>query len=290
MLRALGLVIFILVLAVASMGTAEIFKWVDSEGKTHYGDCPPTECESEKIKLPPGPSEEAVRQARDRLEGLLDHSNKAGTDHNKEVHPQIRDPAKPHAVPNAEDIPCFSRLGAAWGGRIPEDTKEISRTPLSKRDLRRLRMLFRLLEGPSSGTMEEIECLAPEANPPMTTGRFAVRLDGHWKSQETFALEAHLEVIEAPSGGREFFWFLLSPDGLRFRWVPSDKVVLLTPGDDVEILSVKSDALAFYWQRGGRSPRTNVFSLKRAGRAIVFSEFHYVFGRLALKRIWTVEL
>ncbi len=289
MARAIGLVIVTLVLAVASMGAAEIFKWVDSEGYTHYGDCPSPECETEEIKFRPGPSEEAVREAQDRLERLLDHNKETGADRSKEPLPQIRDPAKPHAVPDAADVPCFSRLGAAWGGRIPEDAKEITRTPLSKRDLRRLRKLFRLLEGPSSGTMEEIECLKPEANPPVTTGRFAVRLDGHWKSQETFALEAHLEVIEAPAGGREFFWFLLSPDGLRFRWVPSDKVVLLTPGDDVEILSIKPDAFTFYWQRGGRSPRTNVFSLEKAGRGIVFSELHYVFGRLALKRTWAVD-
>ena len=137
--------------------------------------------------------------------------------------------------------------------------------------------------------MKEIECLKPGANPSTTTGRFAIRLDGQWKSQEIFKLEAHLEAIESPAGGREFFWFLLSPDGLRFRWVATDTAVTFTPGDDVEVLAVEPHASSFYQQRGGRSPRTSVFSLRKAGRGIVFSELYYYFGRLALKRTWAVE-
>jgi len=49
---------------------AEIFKWVDDEGKVHYGDSAPHERESETIQTPPPPSDEEVMRSRNRLEGL----------------------------------------------------------------------------------------------------------------------------------------------------------------------------------------------------------------------------
>jgi hypothetical protein len=51
---------------------AEIFKWVDGEGKVHYGDSPPQEQNAETIKPPPSPSDSAVLQSRSRLDALRD--------------------------------------------------------------------------------------------------------------------------------------------------------------------------------------------------------------------------
>jgi hypothetical protein len=55
---------------------AEIFKWTDKEGKVHYGDAAPREGEVETIQAPPPPSDSAVLQSRNRLDGLSEQTEK----------------------------------------------------------------------------------------------------------------------------------------------------------------------------------------------------------------------
>ena len=56
----------------ASHALAEIYKWVDEQGVTHYGDCPPTDCVYEEIELPKGPSEEEIEAAEERTREVLE--------------------------------------------------------------------------------------------------------------------------------------------------------------------------------------------------------------------------
>ena len=50
---------------------AEIYKWIDEEGKVHYGDCPPVKYEAQKVEPARVPCEEDVRNAKERLKKLL---------------------------------------------------------------------------------------------------------------------------------------------------------------------------------------------------------------------------
>ncbi len=58
----------ILALAAASaVATGEVYRWLDADGKVHYGDRPPaTGVDSRSLSLPPAPAAEAD-QARRRL-------------------------------------------------------------------------------------------------------------------------------------------------------------------------------------------------------------------------------
>jgi hypothetical protein len=55
----------------ASTVYAQIYKWVDKEGKVHYGDCPPVDCEPEQIDVLPNPDEEDVKSAIKRNQQLI---------------------------------------------------------------------------------------------------------------------------------------------------------------------------------------------------------------------------
>jgi len=55
---------------------AEIFKWTDENGKVHYSDAAPREGEAETIQAPPPPSDSAVLQSRNRLDGLSEQAAK----------------------------------------------------------------------------------------------------------------------------------------------------------------------------------------------------------------------
>ena len=62
----LSKIIMIICMLFTSHALAEIYKWIDEQGVTHYGDCPPTDCVYEEIELPKGPSEEEIEAAEER--------------------------------------------------------------------------------------------------------------------------------------------------------------------------------------------------------------------------------
>lgn len=53
-----------------------IYKWVDEQGKTIYSDTPPPETTSEKIKLPPQPPKEVLKQAQEELKKYKQQNQK----------------------------------------------------------------------------------------------------------------------------------------------------------------------------------------------------------------------
>lgn len=56
----------------SSYALAEVYKWVDEDGITHYADCPPTDCVFEELELPEGPTEEEVEAAKEKFGKTLE--------------------------------------------------------------------------------------------------------------------------------------------------------------------------------------------------------------------------
>ena len=56
----------------ASCALAEIYRWVDEDGITHYADCPPTDCVFEELELPEGPTEEEIEAAKEKIHKTLE--------------------------------------------------------------------------------------------------------------------------------------------------------------------------------------------------------------------------
>ena len=55
----------LLILGLAAIAaSAEIYKWVDEEGKIHFGDKAPESAEVEELELPKGPTEAESKQAQ----------------------------------------------------------------------------------------------------------------------------------------------------------------------------------------------------------------------------------
>ena len=63
-------------LLLAGAVTAAIYKWVDEEGKVHYGDRPTLEHEVEQIEIEQGPSEEEIQKSRERIERLISNQKR----------------------------------------------------------------------------------------------------------------------------------------------------------------------------------------------------------------------
>ena len=57
----------LLIILVAGIASAQVYKWVDEEGGVHFGDRPPESATPEEVILPEGPSEEEVRAAQEQF-------------------------------------------------------------------------------------------------------------------------------------------------------------------------------------------------------------------------------
>jgi hypothetical protein len=172
---------------------------------------------------------------------------------------------------------CGGRTGAvpAAPGR-----GEVARKPLTAGELRQLKALFQVFAGSSKGTIVEEVCLSPAASPPVETRHIDLRLDGRWESDRVFKIEANLLGRETREASRRFFWFLLSPEGLRAFSANTDIAFDLdNPGNDVRLLEASSGQLTFFLREEGNVRKTNVLSLRRGGPSgLVIHEHSFVQG------------
>ena len=67
-----SIVLLVIGLLCAAHASAEIYRWVDEDGTTHYGDCPPPDCVYEEVELPAGPSEAQIEAAEKKLRDTLE--------------------------------------------------------------------------------------------------------------------------------------------------------------------------------------------------------------------------
>ena len=57
----------LLIILVAGLASAQVYRWVDEEGGVHFGDRPPETAKPEEVILPKGPPEEEVRAAQEQF-------------------------------------------------------------------------------------------------------------------------------------------------------------------------------------------------------------------------------
>jgi hypothetical protein len=283
-------VLFALGLVLGSTDSEEIYRWVDEKGNVHFGDTPPPDSQLETIEVEPLPSDQAVQEAKDRVQRLQEKEKESPESRQEGGLLEDREPTEQPAVDLPTGASCFAFLEDSWAGRITDTREQVIRKTLSDNELRRIRSLFRALEGRPGGTMEEITCVGPDPEPSVITHYFRIDLHAQWQPDEIFQIEANLiGGRETRAVLREFYHFLLSRDGLRFRkrgaggWFDLDQ-----PGNDVETLTVRNDVLTFFWRQGGRVRRANVFSLQKTGRGFTISEFFYVQGMLSGTRVWEI--
>jgi len=288
--------IFLVGVAIASAVGAQVYKWVDKNGMVHYGDCPPTECESQEVQLAPEPSREAIRETQDRMQ------------HIQQYEQQIRKPKKITAETKKErqdgrsttripvDRRCFSLLEDAWEGRVSDSREPPVHKPLDDAQIDALKSLFDEIAGQSkgnlgrySGTMVETKCLTPKSSPPMKVYHYDVNWDGDWKSDQIFRIEASMVGREQKSHYKTFYWFLVSPGGLRFSNNTTDATFNLDRARyDVGVLQASDGRLVLYWRGGGRLKKTTMIALEVAERGFSLNEYFYVQGTLARFRSWEI--
>ena len=276
------------------MGTAGIYKWVDDNGNVHYGDCPPTDCNSEEIQIAPEPSDSAMQEVQERTRRIQEYEKKIRESRKSAIPAEDREPTEQPEVWFPSDISCFSFLENAWGGRIADTRELVVPQQLDEDQRSAVRNIFSELEGRYRGTlgryrgtMVQTKCMNPKSSPPQKIYRYKVDWDTGWQSDQIFRMEAKFAGLDVKGSGREFFWFLLSPEGLRYRKATTDiSFGLDQTRYDVGILGITDDRVTLYLREGGKIRRTTVVSLGEMEQEFTLKEFFYTQGTLAETRTW----
>ena len=286
--------LFFLGYVAAATGNAEICKWVDDEGKVHFGDCPAASRKSEKIQVAPMPSDQKIQEAHDRFKRLQEYEKTLRESPREEVLSEDVKQAEEPVIIDPTEAECFTPLSETWGDRISDIRDELRHRPIAVKEIRRFTKLFRSLKGHWRGSMEDMKCVRPDATPPVKTYTYDVRLNARWQADKQFWIEADLTGIENRSVKQQFYWFLVKRDGLYFRKAMTDishqfyQPQLYQPGNIVEILTLEKNRLTFFWRRGGAVRKANVFSLRKLGQKFTIRELFYVQGTLIGIRVWTI--
>ena len=281
--------LFVLGFVAASTGNAGICKWVDDEGKVHYGDCPAASRKSEEIQVAPTPSDQKIQEAQDRFKRLQKHEKTLRESLEEEVLSEDVKQAEEAVIIDPNEAGCFTPLAETWGDRISDTRDELRHRPITDKEIRQLTKLFRSLKGHWRGSMEDIVCVRPGATPPVKNYSYDIRLNARWQADKQFLIEADLTGIETRSVIQQFYWFLVKRDGLYFRRATTDiSFELYQPGNVVEILTIENNRFTFFWRRGGAVRRANVFSLRKLGKKFTIRELFYVQGTLTGIRVWAI--
>ena len=279
-----SMVLFCLSLFFISSPGAEICKWEDADGLTHYGDCPESNSEVEQIEITPGPSEEDQQQAQERLESL-----KGKQDQDKEVSKPGKEIVKEEPKQEKKqqyDDKCFG---------YPADVSEpISPRLLTQLEYKNLSDMFEMLAGYKTweGVMEEIICYGEEHDPPMGMRQFRVVMKVERDAANLFTMESEGHGIDDMSRGqRDIFWLLLTKDWLRFgNEIGGDHD---SPRWDVEIISNGSGSLKFKRYSHATRPsmrEIQVWSFQVSRTSLQIKELIYAHhGALVRMKTWTLK-
>ena len=272
---------FLVLLGVVAIAHPGIFKWVDDQGNVNFGDRPPEGATPELVSTESGRPEQTGIKAREsppKAKSEADSGVSEGADLNV--------PERSNTSPD-EDPDCFTPIEDAWAGSVADTREPLSRQALSADELGHLQAILRIFGQSWRGEVTEITCIRPDATEPTRTYRYRTTLSGNWESRRVLAVEANLVGRDNRRILREFFWFLSSKEGLRFRNANKDNTTNLDrPRFDVQTFVIESDLLRFFRRAGGKQRRADVFELRRVDRGFRFREYFYVQGLLSGKRDW----
>jgi hypothetical protein len=275
-----------LILFISSPG-AEIYKWVDETGTTHYGECPPAECKSERVETLPGPSAKEIRRARERTEQLTHElkQNATATIPGKQ--------AKEGVARQDWAAECLSDAAHVIGPARADPGRPVSPRVLTSVDYKKLQRILRTLKGRWRGYIDEVLCLGIEGAPRDEARRYEVDATVEHDLDDIVTFEAEVMNADYRSRQLQILWLLLKKERLRFGDMETIKHD--APQWDVELISIDKDSLMFmrkFRRAGHRSTslqHIELRSLHTSRKVFTLKEWFYIQGTLTRMRTWTLQ-
>lgn len=285
------IVLLLLLMYFVGPSAGKVCKWVDEDGRVHYGDCPPGDSTAEQIEISPGPAVKPVPQATQSEE------KPAQTGKLQEETVESESKIQHEQDSQAWVDKCFSTPSESLGGEEVSIHEPVATRPLAPREYRMLSGMFRTLAGRGTGIwdgdIEEVICHGTERSPRRGVKNYEVVLRAERSLDNILTMEA--DISSAKTHRTEFLWLLLKKDWLRFGDEDTGNRDL--PRWDIEILYIGINSLSFMRkfhtrtrdQMGsprGAVRRLELRAIKLSGRSLVIREWFYAQGTLDRMRTW----
>lgn len=280
---ALRLVITLAALVfVGEAQSSEIYRWVDSAGRVHFGDRPP-EGEGDAVELDTSPRGVDLAPATDGL-----RSTAAPPTLGAEATASSSEPST--APPTQERLRCYSSAESALGRRGALLTGEVAIPLLTEAEQARIVTLLEAILGNWKAEVTETQCLGSPAQPETKELHEDAQPQIVWPFRGSWQLEATLEGSETREVTARTLWLQVADGKLFFG--TSETTQTTQARSRVVPLSVGHDHLS--WARWYRQPsaagatitRTEVRDLRAGKGSVRLIEVFYTQGQLNSRRIW----
>ncbi|MEH6588739.1 MAG: DUF4124 domain-containing protein [Halioglobus sp.] len=285
-----GLLFFLVIFSAASH--AQVYKWVDENGKVHFGDSPPEAANAQAVDLPAGPSEKQVEQAQQELQQTLEARQQSDAVSTAAASDDVVTPTGPQPVP---DFACYTPIEDVLRGPTRAAYTPIQPTEVTEAQKAKARSVLALAKGRWRGTAVELNCSGQVDAPRSQVLHFTVNSMGTWKPKESL-----LVLANSASGSRDRVSetrnsFIAVSDALYFFEAPGDsgatvQRTMAQRGNQAEGLYLDDISLAFMinrrnfnvWQRELRL-------LVVDGRKLTYTELYFHQNILTGSRVWSVS-
>ena len=283
--------VFVICMIAISVVDAEVFKWTDSEGNTHYGDAPPSDYIVKELPFIQPPSEEAIKEIEERT----GRYEKYIEEQRKSYSPRVEHKSVLPSPIFTKAPECFMTLADSWQDSVSAPIDTITIRPLSKADEKNIRKLFSSLEKRGKATVDGEVCINPNSPQPIKAKNYDVRTTISWKPDNVLKIDAVMREKNSSAVRQEKLnWFFQRGHDLQFTKLETDFSfgVRNLDQNSVEIISIEENRLAYFrryrmnYPPKGSVRRVDIFIIDSAGGEFVINEYFYSQEILAEKRTW----
>ena len=284
----------LLLLLIAGVAAAEVYKWADESGRVHYGDSPPPESDAQSVKVPEVPTQEEVERAQRLMREKIDQYKESPEE--ATLPTAAEKPSQEAEVDEVapENVACFSPLSDLIEGPSAETFTPVTPTLLTKAQQKSLLGLFGKPHAHWRGTITDLTCLGNSSSPKRSVTHFETEATVDWDVRKSrFTIES--DTIEKESGDIEqLIQSFKIADALYFtNNKPADTIAL--DGNKVELLTLHKNRVSFLIKRhistgpDTRRPRAEVRYLKITGKTLTLVELYYHGAIFTGSRHWILR-
>jgi len=278
---------FMILLLLAQVAQAQVYKWVDDNGKVHYSDEIPEgrDVLEENIEIKNSQLQIMGEKDKQLLE-TFDTDREQRKEANKLEQKRLDQEASRSAdVANKkssrpEKYRCFGPSPSSTPSGVSH--LEVNARELDDKQIETLENIFNKIRGNWRGVAQGGTCLGTVETPKLKPEDFNLRVEARLDFSSTLKIQADLESKNGGSRRHENYDFHLEDDFLRLNFFGK--------GGDIELRHLTKDGFTILQKKWHR----NIFvetlvAINLDNNALTIERINYTNGILAGFSVWTLE-
>ncbi|MCB1662381.1 MAG: DUF4124 domain-containing protein [Pseudomonadales bacterium] len=278
---------FMILLLLAQVAQAQVYKWVDDNGKVHYSDEIPEGRDVLEENIEIKNSQIQIMGEKDmQLLETYDTDREQRKEANKLEQKRLDQEASKSAnvVNKKVSLPEKHRCFGPSPSSTPSGVShlEVNARELGDEQIETLKNIFDKIRGNWRGTAEGVTCLGTVETPKLKPEDFNLRVEARVDFSSTLRIEADLESKHGGSRRSEKYDFHLEDDFLRLNFFGK--------GGDIELRHLTKEGFTILQKKWHR----NIFvetliAINLNGNALIIERINYANGILGGVSVWALE-